>query len=148
MLMKKTFLKLVRFVKFHPWKRDCMNNERFRFSWYIQKKHQCNDGIPCVWFFLNVWPMKITYTLQQGALNYLKLLTGKLRGLVSISEWMHPRLYFPSSETEEHELFCPWFTTNHYKLTLKSRRQIGNTVVGIILPNPEWAKAFENVCSQ
>lgn len=56
---------------------------------------------------------------------------------------MYPRLYSPSSETEEHELFCPWFTTNHCKLTLKSRTQTGNAVVGIILPNPEWAKAFE-----
>lgn len=43
------------------------------------------EFLVCV-FFLNVWPMKITYTLQQGALNYLELLTGKLRGLVSISE--------------------------------------------------------------
>ena len=61
---------------------------------------------------------------------------------------MHPWLYFPTSELEEHELFCPRFTTNPCKLTLKSRVEIGNTMVRSILHNAEWTKAFQWVCLQ
>lgn len=96
--------------------------------------------------------MKIPYTSHQGALNYLELLKGKLRGLLSISEWMYPRLYFPTLELDKLELFCPRFTkktpNHHYKLTLKSRREIGNAMIRSILHDPEWTKAFEWVCLQ
>lgn len=43
---------------------------------HTEKTQQCNLLEILVYDFFNVWLMKITYTLQQGALNYLKLLKG------------------------------------------------------------------------